>query len=105
MRKKANTEEIKITDDEKFLEAFAQLYKTGIDMCFNDIKATETRIKMWTNILEDHYSNEPFKIFKKTHNEWKIKKEEYENILNKLYSELEECYSDYIKLVENPKFT
>lgn len=105
MKKKANTEEIKITDDEKFLEAFAQLYKTGIDMCFSDIKSTETRIKMWTNILEDHCSNEPFKIFKKTYSEWETKKEEYEKILNKLYYELEVCYSDYIKLVENPKFT
>lgn len=56
--------------EKEFAEAFAKLYKTGIDMAQSDIKCLSTMIKFNEERVKNHYDSEPFKFFKKKHEKW-----------------------------------
>ncbi len=63
----------------------AQIVKSAV----SSINALETKRKLRENLIKNHLSKEPYKIFKKRHNQWKQE-------LDKLNSEYDKVYNDYL---------
>ena len=86
--------------EKEFAEAFAKLYKTGIDMAQSDIKCLSTMIKFNEEHMKDLYNNEPLKIFKRKHQIWEKELEKLHTDLINLYKSYEETMNDYYDLIK-----
>lgn len=86
--------------EKEFAEAFAKLYKTGIDMAQSDIKCLSTMIKFNEERVKNHYDSEPFKFFKKKHEKWEEELNEIHEHLYSLYETFALAVDDYHDLIK-----
>lgn len=91
----------KKSKEEKFAIAFANLYKTCLEMTELSIKMTLTQIECHEQIAKNHYKEEPSKIFKKKYKKWEEEQEKLDMDLFKLYEELSICLKDKENLLKN----
>lgn len=86
--------------EKEFAEAFAKLYKTGIDMAKSDIKCLSTMIKFNEERVKNHYDSEPLKFFKKKHQKWENELKEINEHLHSLYESFAVAMDDYHDLIK-----
>lgn len=86
--------------EKEFAEAFAKLYKTGIDMAESDIKCLSTMIKFNEERVKNHYDSEPLKFFKKKHEKWEEELNEIREHLHSLYESFAVAMDDYHDLIK-----
>lgn len=86
-------------NNNKLEKEFLKLYNLTLEMSNNDIDFAIKKIKILEDIRKNHYANEPFKLFKNKHIIWENKLNEINNILHKIYMDLEVIIDDYFKLL------
>lgn len=86
--------------EKEFAEAFAKLYKTGIDMAKSDIKCLSTMIKFNEERVKNHYDSEPLKFFKKKHQKWEDELKDINEHLHSLYESFAVAMDDYRDLIK-----
>lgn len=86
--------------EKEFAEAFAKLYKTGIDMAKSDIKCLSNMIKFNEERVKNHYDSEPLKFFKKKHQKWEDELKEINEHLHSLYESFAVAMDDYHDLIK-----
>ena len=72
-------------DDKKFAEAYVGLYKCCLDGTESLANFYDNQKKMYGKLIENHYEQEPLKVFKKKHKEWEDKLQELENSYDKAH--------------------
>lgn len=94
MEEKAN-----LTSDETLAQIFAISYKFAHDSTLNFIKLYDNKYKMLKLEMIKHEEKEPFKVFKKAHENWEIKKAKINLELEKTFNNLLEEYADLENLI------
>lgn len=87
-------------NNNKLEKEFLKLYNLTLEMSNNNIDFAMKKIKILEDIRKNHYANEPFKLFKSKHIIWENKLNEINNILHKIYMDLEVIIDDYSKLLD-----
>lgn len=88
-----------ITTEEAFAEIYATSYKFTHDSTLSFINFYNEKCKMLRHEIIEHEENEPFKIFKKTHKNWEIKKDKLETELENTFNNLMEEYAELESLI------
>lgn len=85
-------------------EAMAQIFSTSYKLVFestkNFIKLYENKYKMLQREIIENEKNEPLKIFKRAHKNWKSKIEKLNVELEETFNNLMEEYTDFGNLIE-----
>ena len=86
--------------EKEFAEAFAKLYKIGIDMAKSDVECLSTMINFNEERVKHHYDSEPLKFFKKKHQKWEDELKEIHEHLYSLYESFAVAMDDYHELIK-----
>lgn len=88
-----------LSTEEALAEVFATTYNFVFESTRISIKFYENKYKRLQREMIDLEEDEPLKIFKKSHKNWEIKKEQLNNELEKTFNILMEEYNDFGELV------
>ncbi len=89
-----------LTSEEAMAQVFATSYKFVFESTRSFIELYENKYKFLQREMIEHEEKEPLKIFKKTHKNWELKKEELNIELEKTFNILMEEYTDFVNLTE-----
>lgn len=100
-KKEASTDDMELS--KKLVDLM--LYHS-IDECNFFMKMIDNKIKFLNSMLAIEYENEPFKLFKKAHQEWSERVEKLNSDLTECYKKLEEEFQEIQNIhsvINNPE--